>query len=485
VNPEFLFKILYSLLCSVFPLVIYILSKRYIGEFYAFLASIYFMSNVTFLWTAFKARANIAMLFFAFAMMILFEERIDLLKKRILFIIFMASSLVSHYSNTYIFFFVMLGTFIGMEILSKKYPLKKVVSLTIVLLFFVLIFSWYSQVTETAFSQGVYFIKNTIRSLQMFFAEELRSQPAQLLLGKAIMQESIIYKIHFLLTWMTFTFIGTGILTLIRRYKEMSFLEPPFKKPNFLKHKFEVEYFMITLVCSGLLVAILALPYVSLRYGLGRSYPLASTILSVFFVIGGIILSKKLSFIKKPLLKRKSFTERRYYPKNNGKITSQQTLKESLIKNTSEVSAYLTILLVLVPYFLCATGAMYNIFGVPRDITLNSEGEQYDKNYIYDQESYSAKWLGEYGEKSKKIYADFFGDRRLISQGRIAPSQINYYWLSKHSYIIDGYIYLRYQNVMDGELLGHHSEMYNTTDYQDTFNKKNGIYDSGCSKIFV
>jgi len=118
-------------------------------------------------------------------------------------------------------------------------------------------------------------------------------------------------------------------------------------------------------------------------------------------------------------------------------------------------------------------------------MVLNSEGKEYNMKYVYDQDSYGAKWLGEYGEKSKKIYADFYGDRRLISQGNIAPSQINYYWLSKHSYIIDGYIYLRYQNVMDGELLGYHSEMYNTTDYQDTFNKKNGIYDSGCSKIFV
>ena len=63
----------------------------------------------------------------------------------------------------------MLGTFIGIEILSKKYPFKKIISLTLVILFFSMIFLWYSQVTETAFNQGVAFVENTLTSLNEFF----------------------------------------------------------------------------------------------------------------------------------------------------------------------------------------------------------------------------------------------------------------------------------------------------------------------------
>jgi uncharacterized membrane protein len=48
-------------------------------------------------------------------MMTLFNDKIDPLKRRILFIVFMASCMVSHYSTTYIFFFIMLGTFVGIE----------------------------------------------------------------------------------------------------------------------------------------------------------------------------------------------------------------------------------------------------------------------------------------------------------------------------------------------------------------------------------
>ena len=429
VHTEYLYKILYSLLCSVFPVIIYIISKKYVEEGYAFLASMYFMSNHVFLWTEYNARANIAMLFFALAMMTLFNDRIDPLKKKILFIVFMASCMVSHYATAYVFFFVMAGTFIGIQILSEKYTFKKVISLTLVILFFAMIFFWYSQVTETAFNAGVHFIDETIRSLNSIFVEELRSKSAQMLLGKGdVLQESIVYRIHWVLTWLTFAFIGIGIVTLIRRYKEMSFPEPNFKKPDFLKDKFDVGYFVIALACVGLLVVILLIPYVSVDYGLGRSYPLASTILSVFFVIGGIILSKHFFFLtkRKPVLKEKNncFFGRAFF--------SEERFDR---ENTSQIRAYLIILLVLIPYFLCITGAMYNVFGVPQAITLNSKGWQYDRMYIHDHYLIAGEW-----QSSSKV--------------------------------------------VDGRLINKQKTIGNMTEYLDIFDEKSRIYDNGGSELW-
>jgi uncharacterized membrane protein len=219
ISPEFLFKILYSLLFSISPLAVYVLSKKYVGDFYGFLTSYFFMAQLNFLMTEVHARTNTAILFFALAMMVLFNDKIDPLKKRILFIVFMASCMVSHYSTTYIFFFVMVGTFIGVEILSMKYIVKKVVSLTIVFLFFALIFFWYSQVTETSFNSGTIFVKETFRSLNEFFVAEARSGPTQAMFGEGIEQKGIPHKIEFVFTWLTFALIGIGIITLIRRYK--------------------------------------------------------------------------------------------------------------------------------------------------------------------------------------------------------------------------------------------------------------------------
>ena len=488
IPSEFLYKILPSLIYSVSPLVIYVISKKYVEESYAFLASCFFMFQAIFLWTEYNARANIAMLFFALAMLTLFNDKIDLLKKRILFIMFMGSCMISHYSTTYIFFFVMAGTFIGVEALSKKYTFKKFISLTLVILFFAMIFFWYSQVTEAAFDAGVGFIERTLKELNNFFVVESRGS-GQALLGKDIMEKGIPHKIEFVFTWLTFVFIGIGIITLIRRYKEMSFSELKFKKPDFLKEKFEVEYIMIALACAGLLVVVIALPFVAKGYGLGRLYPLAITILSVFFVIGWMMLWKylnrgfavlqgkaltNLSFKKKPLLKKQK----------EGRNALQNPVRKSVGReNTSEVRAYLIILLVLIPYFFCVTGVMYNIFGVPRAITLNSEGGQYDMLYVHDQESYGAGWLRDNGElENTKIYTGRGIGGRLISQAGIRGHDP--YSLLKEDKKIDGYIYLRYYNVVDGKILDAQKEEQNMTEYQDKFVGKGKIYDNGGSEVY-
>jgi uncharacterized membrane protein len=416
VPSEFLFKILYSLICSISPLVIYIISKKYVEEGYAFLASCFFMFQFNFLWTEYNARTNTAILFFGLAIMTLFNDKIDPLEKKILFIVFMASCMVSHYSTTYIFFFIMLGAFIGMEIVSKKYTFKKVISLTIVILFFAFIFLWYSQVTEAAFNSGVGFIENTLSSLNEFFIKESRVEMVESVCGEGITEKGIPHKIEFVWTWLTFALIGIGLITLIIRYKEMSFQELNFKKPAFLKDKFEVGYFVIALICAGLLVAMVAVPYLAAGYNLDRLYAVAITILSVFFVIGGMILSKHFFFFtkRKPVLKEK---------------------QKNSTKNTSEVQAYVIILLVLIPYFLCVTGVMYNIFGVPRAITLNSEGEQYDLLYIHDHQLIAEEW-----QSSSKV--------------------------------------------VEGRLVNKQKTIYNMPEYLGMFDEKNRIYDNGGSEVW-
>ena len=443
VPSELLFKVLYPLIYSISPLIIYILSKKYIGESYAFLASCFFMFQQNFLNTTTNARTCIAVMFFALAMMTLFNDKIDPLKKKILFIVFIASCMVSHYSTTYIFFFIMLGAFIGMEIVSKKYTVKKVVSLTIVILFFSMVFFWYSQITEAAFNAGVGFIENTLSNLNRFFVEESRGGGPRAIFGEGIGQKGIPHKIEFIFTWTSFAFIGVGIITLIRRYKEMSFPELNFKRPEFLKDKFEVTHFMISLLCAGLLIAMVALPFVSKGYGIDRVYTTAITILSVFFVIGGITLSRYL-----------------------------------------KVRAYLIILLVLIPYFLCVTGVMYNLFGVPRAIILNSEGAQYDLMYVHDQESYGAKWLKSNTNEKAKIYADWYGTARLKSQGMIRSPRYAKSLIEDNKSIKEGYIYLRYTGVVNGKLMDRNYQWHNITEYSDEFARKDIIYSNGGSEIY-
>jgi uncharacterized membrane protein len=173
-----------------------------------------------------------AILFFALAIGVLFHDGLSELNKKLLFIIFAVSCIVSHYSTTYIFFFVLLLTWIGMEIIPKILPhrkrlavssgnhgsgggspnlsqngeilsgatnvsgttavsitqsqLNKGITIAIVALFFMVLFFWYSQVTGAAFNVGVGFITATLRSLQDFFILESRGTGVALAFGAGL-----------------------------------------------------------------------------------------------------------------------------------------------------------------------------------------------------------------------------------------------------------------------------------------------------------
>ena len=458
IPSELLFKALYPVIYSISPLIIYILSKKYVGESYAFLASCFFMFQYIFLSTTGNARTCIAVMFFAVAMMVLFTDKIDLLEKKILLIVFMASCMVSHYSTAYIFFFILLGAFVGTEIVSKKATTKKVVSLTIVLIFFTFIFFWYSQVTEVAFNAGVSFIEKTLSNLNTFFIMESRGGGVPAMFGEGIGQKGTAHRIEFIFTWLTFAFIGIGVITLIRKSKEMSFPRLKYKKPDFLREKFEVEYVMIALLCTGLLIVMVALPIVSKGYGIQRLYATAITILSVIFVIGGVMIAK---YLNKLLVVLRGKT---------------------LTKNALQILTYLVILFVLIPYFLSVTGAMYQVFGAPRAITLNSEGEQYKSMYIHDTEVITAKWLKQYASEGEKIYTDLGGTTRLVF-GYDEKPDVSSGYFRRNRTVDNGYIYLRYRTVVDKEVAVERGLVDNLTNYTHLLSDECEIYNNGYSQI--
>ena len=125
---------------------------------------------------------------------------------------------------------------------------------------------------------------------------------------------------------------------------------------------------------------------------------------------------------------------------------------------------------------------MYNIFGVPRAITLNSGGEMYDHMYVHDQDSYGAKWLKNYMERRDKIAVDYLGPnifmRQSISRGITESGAI-----FKHKQI-KGHIYSRYVNVVGGKLQESSPQWHNITDYSDVFIGKDKIYNNRGSEIW-
>ena len=528
VNEEYLFKVLYSLIFSISPLAIYTLSKKYIGSFYAFLASFFFMSQLTFLWTPSTVRTNTAILFCALAIMTLFHDGISKVNKKLLFIIFLASVIVSHYSTTYIFFFMLLLTWLWMQMLPKvtshkrkpvtpsknhlvggwssipllqkgsllesddvvsrtaafELPhLRKGISLSVITLFFAIIFLWYSQLTEVAFSTGVGFIERTIINLNEFFVLESRGSGIPILMGIGL-KCGIVSKINFLITWMTFILIGIGVISMIYRYSKMlTSFGTTNSESKFLKTKFEMEYLAMTIVCCIILFTMVALPFISQGYDVQRLYLQMMIVLSLCFVLGGIMLSLVLQFVFTNGIRcfrvLKSYLGRRIC-KNTMQSEHNKCIK---------IQPFLVILIILILYFLNTTGVSYQIFGIPIAITLNSKGLNYDTRCIHDQESYTSKWLGRYGEHEETIYSNNYGREILGSQGKIPPSRVNPALIPTYEKTkkIEGYIFLEYHTVVSGEIIifpHEHAERHNITEYSQLFVGKNKIYANGGSEVY-
>ena len=471
---EYLFKGVYVSICSVTPLVIYVISKKYVGELYAFLSSLFFMSQSTFLVTAGSPRTNIAIFFVTLAVMVFFHDKINPLKKRVLFIVFMMSCVLSHYATTYIFFFVLLFSWLAVEILSRRYTFKRSLSLTTVLLFCALIFFWYSQVTEAAFSSGVRFFENTLVHLNNFFLVELRSEEIKPLFGQELAYP-IMSKVNLVFTWGTFILMMIGILTMLMRYKEIvSISGIKDKKPDFLTTKFELEFLVMVVACAGLLVIIVVLPYISVGYGMQRLYYLVIVFLSLCFVIGGLTLS---NLSLKQTFKKSSIKNAQRNPFR----------KRGDGKNASEVRGYLIILLILIPYFLFVTGAMYVTFGFQGPATLDPEGKM---GYIYiaDQDIIAARWIGDYNTESQKdlkLYSDVWGRQRFVLAYEVNTCPRVYgSFFNDNKTIDDGYIYLRYANVVAGKVCPLDAGTVNITKYSHLFVRKSKIYANGGAELY-
>jgi uncharacterized membrane protein len=437
---ELFFKIFYSLIYSISPLIVYTISKKYFNDLFAFLASCFFMFQSIFFFTAFNPRTNVAQLFFALSIMILFNTRIPKIQKRLLFILFIISCIVSHYATTYIFLITLFLSFVLSLLLSRKYNFTESINFTTILLFFTLVFFWYSQLTGAAFTSGVGFIKQTLINLNLLFSQESQSNAVPIIIGKGILQRGIPYLIEFSLTWITIILVGIGVISVIKNPRRMV-LGTILEKPVFLKEKIDILYFVITIVCCLLLLSIIILPFVSRGYGLDRLYAFTTTIIPVFFILGCLVISR--SFHLNPIL---------------------------------------LILLILIPYLLSTSGFTYIIFNHPNSIILSSKGEEYDRYYVHNQEASAATWFKSF-RVNETIYSDAYGNSRIISQGHIISARYSASFV-EHDTPQVGYLYLRYTGVVDKKFLDGKGVWHNKTTPIGINIKEILIYSNGGSDVY-
>ncbi len=111
-NPEYIFKLLFALLGSILPLMVFTVAKKYLDIKYAFFASLLFVFQVFFINIVGAVRQEIAIIFFFLAVMVLFDtfgttKFEKSWTKKILFLILVFSMIISHYTTSYVAFVIL------------------------------------------------------------------------------------------------------------------------------------------------------------------------------------------------------------------------------------------------------------------------------------------------------------------------------------------------------------------------------------------
>jgi uncharacterized membrane protein len=477
-DREALFNVIYALLFSVGPLVVYLISKKYVEERYALVASLLFMFQTSFGLANTDSRATIAILFFAFAFLVLFGSEKRSAKEFALFSLFVTAGIISHYSTAYLFLMMLITAVILLAVLPTKNRLVTRINVTVAVLFFSVTFLWYAILTaSSSITNALQFVRDAVTGFLFdFWAQRAGAQHA---LGVGIAEKGLLQRIEFGLSWAIVICVLLGVATLVIKRKEMVANYAGSAAPTFLRARFEPEYFVLALAATGLLGASVAVPHFALVYGLDRVFFFVTTILSVFFVIGTIILSAWVIAILKAAhrkLKGKSATA------YDGHVSRRGTLQ--VRPNVAIALA----LIIIVPYLLISSGAIYGMTGPPRGWVFESTGETYFEHYIYEQDSAAAKWLATFGQTQARISTtDFYGPLRLVSQGHISPNYIDS-WSFQQNRSFNTYTYLYYYNTVEQKYVIKHPGSPDTAgdmaDHIALLSNQSRVFDAAGAQVY-
>lgn len=434
-SGEYVYKIVYVLIFSVAPPASFYISRKYIGDRLAFLASMFFISQATFASSSqSNPRTTIALVFFALFIYVLFNSSLNSVSRITFLITFMAALVVSHYGTAYVFFAILMGGFIA-GYLEKNHPAFRpyLISGKQVLFSGIFIFIWYAQISDVSFTKGVLVVKDVLFGMGNFFIAETRHQGTLKVMGiGARSSGDFLFSIsHYLIALI----IALGIIWLL--YARIKGI-----RSGVLLSELEIQHLGMLVMSAAILMAMILMPYLSQDYTADRLWTQVMVLLSLPFVIG----------------------------------------LSSVLRNRRN-ALNLLLLAVILFHFSNANYLPYQMIGEPRSLVLNSAGPDYGHFFVHDTEIESSRWLSDRKEQGAKVYSDFDGGQHL-SLGHVEAnwSSITFFLYEPHIKKID-YIYLGYSNVvLDRVFTGY--EYLSRELLSDLFVDKAKIYDNGDSQIY-
>jgi uncharacterized membrane protein len=458
-SGEAIFKIVYPLFYALVPLALCTIYDKQLGRRQGFAATFIFISIFVFFLSMISVdRQMIGEVFVVLLIMLIVDRQITSSRK-ILFILFGASLVVSHYSLSYIFMAFLIISVIILYLLKER---KSQITIYSVILFGVICLSWYIFISSSApFTSIVDIGKQIYQGVMKDFLNLFNREPLSVFTG---ISPNIIYLIYRILYYLIFFFTAVGALRLLPR-----------RNNNFSK-----EYLAFAVGSYALLAATIIVPFFSRTLGYERMFHIAAIVLSPFTILG----------IEDTL-------------KTMGRLIRFAT------HDTFRSFSNLTVSLLLALFFLFNTGFIFEMTSGPKvdSLPLSLGAIEKDTRYIQidskiklrytcptEQEISSAGWLA--NRRSRlPIYATFYDIRvpSLVAYGLIPEQET--YWIAPNGVveIRHAYVYLGYVNVVYGYGVTSNlvlktdalePALWHITDLNPVLTDSSRVYDNGVSEIY-
>jgi uncharacterized membrane protein len=430
-------KVLYPLLFAFLPVALYRLWQINFSDKQSFVAAFLLIATSTFYTEMLGlCRQMVAELFFVLLLLVIFSEKMKPIHKTICFIVFTFALVTSHYGLAEIFFFFIFFVFISLIVMKR--PSVKITA-TLVVLFFVIMHSWYIFSSNSLVFDSIVSYGNFVyQQLGQFFNPASRGISILRGLGMET-SPSIWNSIGRAFAYFTEFFILAGFIGLITRRKKI-----------LLKK----EYLMFTVIAMASLVALIAVPGLARTLNMTRFYHILLLFLAPLFVVG-------VDFFVKLIVKRRT-----------------------------ELVTSIIILVVLVPYFLFQTNFIYEVVGTESwslPLSKHRMSESFLRSgfgYFDQSEITGALWITKNVDLANStIYGDDVSVEVVLGgHALIHPDHLEV--LSNVTVLsANATVYLNRANLIEGIIEGPH-DSWNITSISPTLDFANKVYSNGGCEIY-
>ena len=438
-NWIWVFKIIYPVIFSLVPLGLYKVWSRFVNDKYAFVSAFFFMAYQIFYTEMLGLNKQmIGEFFFILLLLVILNKKMKLINKTTCFFIFSFALVVSHYALAEIFLFLISFALITLIIMKRVRAPSRNVTLSMVFLFFVIMFSWYIFTSSsTVFDSFLSFGEHVYNQFDEFFNPESRGEAVLRGLGMEA-APSVWNMISRAFAYLTQALIVVGFVGLVRKRKRI---------------RLEMEYFVLTLLSVTLLVALILVPGLANTLNMTRFYHILLFFLAPLCVLGA------------------------------------ETIVNVISKRKMEVKVSILLLVVLVPYFLFQTGFVYEVtrsesWSVSLSKYRMSASKSLGQFGYYDEYSiFGAQWLSSnVAVGYTQIYADAFSRiNELRSYGMVWYGYVEI--LSNTTEVKpNGIVYLNSLNIIEGTVVGVRL-LWNSSELH-FLHDLNKIYSNGGSEVY-